>query len=267
MFDFHMHTTVSYDGHNTGAEMALAAREAGLKEICFTDHLDYDPRGLMKMDFHTESYNAAYDALDVPGLTIRRGAEFGMLRDNPEQLKKDLQRRHFDFIIGSCHFTEDLDIYFPPFWEGKTMEQAETLYLEEVLACVQAHDDFDVLGHLTYISKAASNPTHRKVEYERYRELVDEILRTLARKGKGMEVNTSGMTRCGVFLPEAVYLRRFKELGGEIVTVGSDAHDVKRVGENCMTAARQVADIFGYVCTFADRKPVFHSKKTLEKGL
>jgi histidinol-phosphatase (PHP family) len=262
-----MHTTVSYDGHNTGTEMALAAREAGLKEICFTDHLDYDPRGLMKMDFHTESYNAAYDALEVPGLTIRRGAEFGMLRDNPEQLKKDLQRRHFDFIIGSCHFTEDLDIYFPPFWVGKTMEQAETLYLEEVLACVQAHDDFDVLGHLTYISKAASNPTHRKVEYERYRELVDEILRTLARKGKGMEVNTSGMTRCGVFLPEAVYLRRFKELGGEIVTVGSDAHDVKRVGENCMTAARQVADIFGYVCTFADRKPVFHSKKTLEKGL
>ena len=267
MFDFHMHTTVSYDGHNTGAEMALAARNAGLKEICFTDHLDYDPRGLMKMDFDTDAYNAAYDGMEVPGLTIRRGAEFGMLRHNPEQLKKDLQRRHFDFIIGSCHFTEDLDIYFPPFWEGKTMEQAETLYLEEVLSCVQAHDDFDVLGHLTYISKAASNPTHRPVAYERYRELVDEILRTLARKGKGMEVNTSGMARCGVFLPEAVYLRRFKELGGQIVTVGSDAHDVKRVGENCLTAARMVADIFGYVCTFHDRKPVFHSKKTLEKGL
>ncbi len=267
MFDFHMHTTVSYDGHNTGVEMALAARNGGLKEICFTDHLDYDPRGLLKMDFDTDAYNAAYEGLEVPGLTIRRGAEFGMLRDNPEQLKKDLQRRHFDFIIGSCHFTEDLDIYFPPFWEGKTMEQAEKLYLEEVLACVQAHDDFDVLGHLTYISKAASNPTHRPVEYDRYREVVDEILRTLARKGKGMEVNTSGMTRCGVFLPEAVYLRRFKELGGQIVTVGSDSHDVKRVGENCLEAARMVSDIFGYVCTFANRQPVFHSKKTLEKGL
>ena len=258
MFDFHMHTTVSYDGHNTGAEMALAARNGGLKEICFTDHLDYDPRGLLKMDFDTQSYNAAYDALEVPGVTIRRGAEFGMLRDNAPQLKEDLQRRHFDFIIGSCHFTEDLDIYFPPFWEGKTMEQAETLYLEEVLACVQAHDDFDVLGHLTYISKAASNPTHRPVQYDRYRELVDEILRTLARKGKGMEVNTSGMTRCGVFLPEAIYLRRFKELGGEIITIGSDAHTASRVGQYSFDVCEIFKDIFGYVCTFENRKPIFH---------
>ena len=267
MFDFHMHSTVSYDGHNTGAEMALAAKNAGLKEICFTDHLDYDPRGLIRMDFDTETYNEAYDGLEVPGLTIRRGAEFGMLRNNAQQLKKDLQRGHFYLILGSCHFVEDLDIYFAPFWEGKTMEQAERLYLEEVLACVQAHDDFDVLGHLTYISKAACNPTHRPVVYDRYRELVDEILLTLARKDKGMEVNTSGMARCGVFLPEAVYLKRFKELGGKIVTVGSDSHDTKRAGENCLQAARMVADIFGYVCTFRDRKPVFHSKKTLEKCL
>ncbi len=267
MFDFHMHSTVSYDGHNTGVEMAQAAKAAGLREICFTDHLDYDPRGLIRMDFDTETYNAAYDALEVPGLTIRRGAEFGMLRDNAHQLKKDLQRRHFDFIIGSCHFVEDLDIYFKPFWENKTIDQAERLYLEEVLACVQAHDDFDVLGHLTYISKAASNPTHRPVEYGRYRELVDEILITLVRKDKGMEVNTSGMGRCGVFLPTVDYLRRFKELGGKIVTVGSDSHDQKRAGENCLEAARMVAEIFGYVCTFADRQPVFHSKKTLEKCL
>ena len=258
MFDFHMHSTVSYDGHNTGYEMALAARDAGLKEICFTDHLDYDPRGLVKMDFETADYNAAYDGLVVPGLTIRRGAEFGLLRNNAQQLKQDLQRRNFDFIIGSCHFTEDLDIYFAPFWEGKTMEQAERLYLEEILACVLAHEDFDVLGHLTYISKAKCNPTHRPVVYESYRELVDEILGTLARKGKGIEVNTSGCDRCGLFLPDATYLRRFKELGGEIVTVGSDAHDTGRAGQYCREAAQLVQEIFGYVCTFADRKPVFH---------
>ena len=264
MFDFHMHSTVSYDGHNTGAEMALAAKKAGLKEICFTDHLDYDPRKLIKMDFDTQVYNAAYDQLEVEGLVIRRGAEFGMLRDNAHRLKQDLQRRHFDFIIGSCHFVEDLDIYFEPFWQGKTIDQAERLYLEEVLACVQAHDDFDVLGHLTYISKAASNPTYRPVAYDRYRDLVDEILRILVKKDKGMEVNTSGIGRCGVFLPDDVYLRRFKELGGQIVTVGSDSHDVARAGEHCLAAARMVAEIFGHVCTFQNRQPVFHSKKTLE---
>ena len=258
MFDFHMQSTVSYDGHNTGYEMALAAREAGIREICFTDHLDYDPRGLIKMDFNTADYNAAYDGLEIPGLTIRRGAEFGMLRNNAAQLRKDLQRRPFDFIIGSCHFTEDLDIYFAPFWEGKTMEQAERLYLEEILACVQAHEDFDVLGHLTYISKAAGNPTHRPVVYENYKELVDEILITLAQKGKGIEVNTSGMGACGLFLPDESYLRRFKELGGQIVTVGSDSHDVGRAGQHCREAALLVQEIFGYVCTFESRKPVFH---------
>lgn len=258
MFDFHMHSTVSYDGHNTGAEMARAALAAGLKEICFTDHLDYDPQHRIRMDFDTEAYNEAYDGLEIPGLTIRRGAEFGMLRDNAPQLKQDLQRRHFDFIIGSCHFVEDLDIYFSPFWEGKTMEQAERLYLEEILACVQAHEDFDVLGHLTYISKARSNPTHRPVAYTLYGELVDEILRTLVQKGKGIEVNTSGVDRCGVFLPTAEYLRRFKELGGQIVTVGSDAHDTARAGQYCLEATKMVREIFGYVCTFADREPIFH---------
>lgn len=258
MFDFHMHSTVSYDGQDTGTDMAKAALAAGMKEICFTDHLDYDPQHRMILDFDTKAYNEAYDNLKVPGLMIRRGAEFGMLRDNVDTLAKDLKRRPFDFIIGSCHFVEDVDIYFPPFWEGKTMEQAERLYLEEILACVQAHDDFDVLGHLTYVSKAGSNPTHRPVAYHRYRELLDEILRTLARKGKGMEVNTSGMDRCGVFLPTAEYLRRFRELGGKIVTVGSDAHDTARAGQYCLDAAKMVQEIFGYVCTFAGREPIFH---------
>ena len=262
MFDFHMHSTVSYDGYNTGYEMALAAKAAGMKEICFTDHLDYDPRGLVKMDFDTDAYNAAYDRLDVPGLTIRRGAEFGMLRHNAETLRQDLQRRHFDFIIGSCHFTDNLDIYFAPFWENKTMEQAERMYLEEILACVTAHDDFDVLGHLTYISKTKSNPTHRPVLSESYREIVDEILRVLAQKGKGLEVNTSGIDSCGVFLPTADYLRRFKELGGRIVTVGSDSHNTQRVGQYCHEAVSMVQEIFGAVCTFASRKPVFHKIKT-----
>ena len=138
------------------------------------------------------------------------------------------------------------------------MEQAELRYLEEILTCVKVHDAFDVLGHLTYLSKTVSNPTKRPLRYADYREVVDEILRILAQKGKGMEVNTSGMDVCGVFLPGEEYLRRFRELGGQIVTVGSDAHDCGRVGQYCAQAEELVRSIFGYVCTFADRKPVFH---------
>lgn len=259
MFDYHMHTIVSFDGHDRGLQMAQAAKAAGLKEICFTDHLDYDPLGKMGvLAFDTDVYNAEYDNLEVPGLKIRRGMEFGMTVDNREQFKKDLQRRPFDFVLGSIHFVDDLDVYFPEFWEGKSLFEAERRYLEVTLECVRLHDDFDVLAHLTYIAKATANPAPRPVPYGEHREIVDEILKIVAAKGKGLEINTSGVDRCGGFLPTADYFCRFKELGGEIVTIGSDAHSAERVGQYSAEACAILKDIFGYVCTFEDRKPIFH---------
>lgn len=259
MFDFHMHTKVSFDGRDSAENMLSAAEKAGLREICFTDHIDYDPlRPDHILRFETADYNRAYDHLQSDTVKIRRGFEFGMLKGNADVLKQDLQRRHFDFVIGSAHFADGLDPYFEPFWEGKTMDQAELCYLEEVLGCVQAHDDFDVLGHLTFISKAWANPVKRPIEYDRYRQIVDEILKTLVCKDKGLELNTSGKDPCGVFLPSVDYLRRFKELGGRIVTVGSDAHNAERVGQYCLEACQIVTEIFGYVCTFENRQPVFH---------
>ena len=259
MFDYHMHSRVSFDAHDTGLQMALAAREAGLKEICFTDHLDYDPLGVMEgIAFDTAAYNAEYDSLEVPGLKIRRGMEFGLTVDNREQFQKDLQRRHFDFVLGSIHFVDDLDVYYEEYWQGKTVFEAERRFLEGTLECVKLHEDFDVLAHLTFISKTVAHPAPRPVSYAEHRELLDEILRELARKGKGLEMNTSGVDRCGDFLPSEEYFRRFKELGGQIVTIGSDAHNAARVGQYSDRACGILKDIFGYVCTFEDRKPIFH---------
>ena len=181
-----------------------------------------------------------------------------MTVDNREQFRKDLQRRHFDFVLGSVHFVDDLDVYYEDFWQGKTIFQAERRYLEATLDCVRVHDDFDVLAHLTYIAKTHCHPAPRPVRYDQHRELIDEILKTLAAKGKGLEMNTSGVDRCGDFLPSADMVRRFRELGGEIVTVGSDAHRCNRVGQHCDTACGIVKDIFGYVCTFESRVPIFH---------
>ena len=259
MFDFHMHTRVSFDGHDTGLAMALAAKERGLREICFTDHLDYDPLGRMGvLAFDTAVYNAEYDCLEVPGLTIRRGMEFGMTPENREQFRADLQRRPFDFVLGSIHFVDDVDVYFAEYWEGKTVFQAERRYLESTLECVNIHDDFDVLAHLTYIGKTHAHPSPRCLPYEEHGELVDEILAALVRKGKGLEVNTSGVDRCGGFLPTRDIVRRFRELGGEIVTVGSDAHRCDRVGQYAFEVCRMLENIFGYVCTFENRNPIFH---------
>ena len=258
MFDYHMHSLVSFDGHDTPQMLAQAAVKAGLKEICFTDHVDDDPKKEDFNRFSIESYNTAYNNLEIPGLKIRRGFEFGMLADNQEHLKWYLNQRHFDFVLGSIHYVDNWDPYFPQYWEGKTKEYAELRYIEATLDAVKAHDDFDVLGHLTYVCKATANPTKRLIPLAWHKELFDEILKTLASKGKGMEVNSSGVDRCGDFLPTKEYLLRFKELGGEIVTVGSDAHTSDRVGQYMHEACQMVSDIFGYVCTFENRKPIFH---------
>ena len=259
MFDYHMHSTVSFDGHASPEDMARAALRAGLQEICFTDHVDDDPkRKLDNCRFSLEAYAAAYDRLKIPALKIRRGMEFGMLEDNQPLLREYLSARPFDYVIGSVHFADDEDVYYPSYWQNRTVLEGERQYLMDMLRCVCAHDEFDVLGHLTYISKASSHPTSWPVDYMAHQEVVDEILRTLVRKGKGIEINTSGLDRCGDFLPGEVYVHRFRELGGEIITVGSDAHDTRRVGQYLDRACAIAKEIFGYVCTFQERKPIFH---------
>lgn len=262
MFDFHMHSTVSFDGHDSPERMVQAAVQEGLQAICFTDHIDDDPKGKdQHMRFTEEAYRQAYESLHADGLKICRGMEFGLLDNNTESAHRCAAMYPFDFIIGSIHFCEEEDIYFQPFWDGKTIHEAERVYFETMLRCVRLHDEFDVLGHLTYISKARANPLHRIVPFEEHREIIEEILRVLVSKGKGMEINTSGVDRCGDFLPPLEMVRRFRELGGEIVTVGSDAHTWDRVGQYTRRACDALSEIMDYVCTFEGRKPVFHKLK------
>lgn len=256
MYDYHMHSTVSFDAKDSGLAMAQAAAARGLKEVCFTDHIDYTPE--MDMVFSTDRYNAEYDQLEVPGLLIRRGMEFGLTPDNPEQLKIDLGRRRFDFVLGSIHLIDGVDVYFADYWEEKGYERGLELYLERTLESVRVHEDYDVLGHLTYVSKARGIPDHSLIRYEDHKPIMDEILLELVKHEKGLELNTSGIDRCGGPLPTLDYFQRFHELGGKIVTVGSDAHDVGRAGQYTHEMVAELKKIFGYVCTFEDRRPIFH---------
>jgi histidinol-phosphatase (PHP family) len=184
--------------------------------------------------------------------------ELGLNEWNMPQCRELLSMRDFDFVIGSVHYADGYDPYNPKYWEGKTVEQAYMRYLEKELECVKLHDDFDVLGHLTYVCKSPSNPFHAPLPYEECSEISDEIMRVLISRGKGIEVNTSGVDRIGDFLPSIDYIKRFRELGGEIVTVGSDAHTPDRVGQYTNGAIEIAKEVFGYVCTFEKRKPIFH---------
>ena len=211
------------------------------------------------MIFDLEDYSAEYDWLEVPGLTIRRGVEYGLYEDNQDRMHRELKQRNYDFVLGSVHFVDDIDVYFAEYWQGKTIRQAQQRYFETMLADVRANDEFDVLSHMTYLHKGAGSPVRTPMVYEDFREIIDEIFRVLISKGKGLELNTSGLDRCGGFLPTPDYFRRFRELGGEIVTIGSDAHRANRVGQYSFEACDVLKEIFGYVCTFEDRKPIFHT--------
>jgi histidinol-phosphatase (PHP family) len=260
MFDFHMHTSVSFDSETTAADMIRAAETAGLREICFTDHYDCHWLENEAHDLFTlDAYRAAYDTLPDSPVAVHRGVEMGLTRWNRSIAEAFTQSYPLDFVIGSLHFVDGYDPYDKKYWDGKTMHTAYRRYLEEILDCVRTHDDFDVLGHLTYVAKSPNNPYRIPVPYENFTALTDEIMRVLIKKGKGMEINTSGVDRVGDFLPSARHLQRFCELGGRIVTIGSDAHDPSRVGQYADRALAVCKEIFGHACTFAQRNPVFHT--------
>lgn len=259
MYDFHIHSGVSFDTDSVAKDIALAAKNGGLTEICFTDHQDYGcypwQEGYL---ISLEEYHRTYDELFVPGLTIRKGIEIGLADWNVDEVDRFLQARDFDFVIGSVHMVDGHNAYLEGYWQGKTPEQAFTLYLERTLECVKYHDNFDVLGHMTFVAKSLHNSTGKGVNYQDYRDISDEILKILVDKGIGMEINTSAYDRIHDFLPSADFLRRYKELGGSIVTVGSDAHNSSKVGSHINLALYLAKDIFGHICTFQNRKPKFH---------
>lgn len=260
MFDFHMHSSVSFDSTEKAINMVKAAENLGLKEICFTDHYDFNSDKNGHHDLYTkEQYLAAYNDLTSASVKIRRGVEFGLTYWNKNELDAYLKMLpQTDFVLGSVHYVGGTDPYFKEFWQGRDFRNAIDSYLQEVLTCVQVHDNFDALGHLTYVCKSSYNPLKKGIAYSEVCDVVDQIFNTVIQKGKGIEVNTSGMDRIGEFLPTAEYLKRFKELGGEIVTVGSDAHDASRVGQYSKEAIALIGKYFPYVCTFKNRKPVFN---------
>ena len=259
MFDYHIHTSVSFDSKESAEEVLKAAKERGLREVCFTDHYGYRFLPNEAHDLFTkESYDKAYGSLSLPGISVKRGVEFGLTTWNAPELSAFVREYDLDFVLGSVHYADGYDPYVKEYWNGKTVEQAFICYLERVLACVRVHTDFDVLGHINYVCKSPNHPTRSYLFYKDYSEICDEIMRELIKRGKGMEINTSGVDRVGRFLPDRDFIKRFRELGGEIITVGSDAHNTQRVGQYIDGALEIAKDVFGYVCTFEGRKVIYH---------
>lgn len=255
-FDYHVHTRYSADSRAPVIEQLRAAKKAGVTHICFTDHVDFDGVGLPPADIAAR--NAEIEALkgQFPDIDISFGMEFGM---KDKAAYKDayghVKDCHMDFVIGSVHIVNGVDAYYPEYFEGRSREEAYLAYIEKDLECIRV-SDFSVMGHYDFCAKH-SPYAERSMSYSLAPQIFDEIFRELISRGKAFEVNTSAWRNDAPWGLDI--LRRYRELGGEYVTTGSDAHKPERVGNRLSEALDMIrAAGIPYVATFKNMEPIMH---------
>lgn len=261
--DYHVHTRFSGDSETPVEEMLDKAISLGVSEICITDHIDYDyPDDPDLFLFDVKEYFAALSRLKEvysTKLPVKIGVELGLQPHLAEFHKSFVKEYPFDFIIGSSHVLDKADPYYATFWDGKEPKAVIRRYFESILENITVFSDFDVYGHLDYIARYCPDKNF-VYRCEDYMEIWDECLRLLIDKGKGIEVNTAGLKYgLGHPNPHETILRRYRELGGEILTVGSDGHKPEHLAWDFEKIPEMLkACGFKYVTTFEKHKPIFH---------
>ncbi len=264
--DFHLHSNFSTDSHTPMEEMILKGIELGLTHMCFTEHMDLHfpitedtPSGSFIVN--TDSY--LYDLITYrekykDKIKLLFGIELGLQSQYRMDISKYAKSYDFDFIIGSSHLCHGKDPYYPAFYEGRSEEEAYREYFGSILDNLKAFHNFDVYGHLDYVVRYGPNKD-KNYTYEKYKDILDAILSTLLEKEKGLEINTGGI-RKGLreLHPLTAVIKRYRELGGEIITVGSDAHVPGRISEGFDRAAEILTACgFRYYTVFENRIPEF----------
>ncbi len=259
MIDYHIHTSISADCEIQMMKMAKAARDAGLKEICFTEHIDLNivegPNFTVDFQAYTQTIREVRSAF--ADLTIRMGIEAGLDIDTAPQMKAILESQPLDYIIGSQHVVFGQDPYFEDVWQHYSKADIFKEYLRASIESAEKIDYYDVMGHIGYISKFC--PFEDKLlRYADYTDMIDALLKALIQKGKGLEVNTNGLYMTPCTMPETPIIKRYYDLGGEIVTIGSDAHYEVAVGHAVTDALETLKTIgFRYITVFDRRQPRF----------
>lgn len=271
LFDYHVHTNYSDDSDYVMRDVVRDAIKLGISEICFTDHTDYgikfDVTQQTRKEMPRELQNVYYPGYftDLENLqqefgdqiTIRKGMEFGIQKHHIADFEKLFACYPFDFIILSCHSIDNKGIWNQHYQEGKTQREYNEAYYQEILTVARSYKNYSVLGHLDMIKRydLAGEYPLRNVK-----ELIVEILKTAIADGKGIEVNTSCF-RYGLpdLTPCREILQWYQELGGEIITIGSDSHAPEHLGAYIPKVMEMLKSMgFTYVCTFEEMKPIFH---------
>jgi histidinol-phosphatase (PHP family) len=260
--DYHTHSNYSFDGKATMDAMIERAIKLGLEEYAITDHIDFGyphPKTLGPYDIShiviaMEAAKAEYDGR----IKVLAGVEIGLRPDVADIAQQMVDAHDFDFVIGSLHDAHGIDFFWPEFYRGRSKDEAYALYYENLLEMVRLCDAYDVLGHFDYINRLGKIAYNDATGTDNC-QIIDDILKIVISKGKGIEINTAGITYgIGYPHPHIDVLRRYIQLGGEIITVGSDAHtpgNIAKHFDRVYEILRQLG--VKYITRFDKRKPIF----------
>ncbi|MCL2546317.1 MAG: histidinol-phosphatase HisJ family protein [Oscillospiraceae bacterium] len=253
LYDYHTHTAASFDGRDSLDAMAQAARNAGVAELAITDHIDLCGQKPESDCLVTEKEFERVRAL-YPDVSLVRGMELGQAHHDlsaADALMRDYQP---EFTIGSLHNLKlALDFYFLTFNCAESAYEVLNLYVDELFELV-AWGKFSVLGHLTYPLRYI--PKELNIDFTRYYPRIVELFNVVIDKGLGIELNVAGMDRPeqgNRTHPDLPLLKLYRECGGEIITIGSDAHTADRVGANLQAGQALLREVgFTRLSRFTD---------------
>lgn len=258
--DCHTHSSFSGDSKVTIKDAVLRVTELGLGGIAFTDHLELShplPQKSMTFDFGERSVQLTQLQQQFEGkIKILKGLEVGFQPHIAAEASDIVNKHDFDLVICSTHVVDRMPE--DSFYKDRTRQQAYRRYLEAIYEAVTTFDDFDVVGHIGYVCRYAPYQD-KSLRYVDHDEIIDAILKKVIEKGKGIEVNTAGYF-CRLYFPHPDFdvIKRYKELGGSIITIGSDAHRVERIGDRFDSVVQRLTDVgFSYIAYFEKRTPVF----------
>lgn len=256
--DYHIHSMFSDDSNTTLEDIVKNAISKGIKEICITDHVDYG----VKTDMNCPYFFYKREFLRIQkiykkDITMKFGIEFGLQTEYIHLFQKDFDKYDFDFIIMSNHQVGNKEFWTYEFQEGKTQKEYHTQYYQAILNCVNNYKDYSVLGHLDMIKRYDKNGSY---DDENVKNIICQILKQVIKDGKGIEINTSShQYKLNDTMPSTNILKWYKELGGTIITIGSDAHDTSRIGSHFDTSIIKLKEIgFNEIYTFEKMKPIAH---------
>lgn len=234
IFDSHIHTEFSADSEMKAAEALERAEKQGIG-LVFTEHLDanYTSEDGKAFSFAPHAYWQAYSRLR--GDNLRLGVEIGM-RESTRDFSEEFSRRvPFDLVICSQHLVDDLDIYYPEYYEGKDKETAYHRYLVQMTENLKTHAFANVLGHIDYICRYAPY-ADKDITYADFADEIDAVLKTAILTDTVLELNTRRLGDKEALEKLAPIYRRYQEMGGQFVTLGSDAHTPDVVGAHLQLA-------------------------------